>query len=173
MEDSPIDALPESEDSSPAASGLVTVGAIVAVLLGIWCVPIGIYGVVGIVTGKKMVAGLLGALWGYMAVVGTYELLRRKFDRDRGRKYGDQHLLAGTVAVAAGLMISGAVHETMPALAILPALAAIKLANHEHEGKSRSWIHIFVLLTGIAVGVWFHIDGVVGGVILERIAAMP
>lgn len=149
------------------------VGAIIAVLLGIWCVPIGIYGVVGVVTGKKLVAGTLGALWGYMAVAGTYELIRRRNDRERGRKYRDQHLLAGTIAVSTGLMISGAVHETMPALAILPALSAIKQANDGHEGKMLSRIHIVVLLLGIGVGAWFYTDGVIGGVILQKIAELP
>ena len=148
-------------------------GAIIAVLLGIWCIPIGIYGVVGIITGKKLVAGLLGAAWIYMAVVGMYELIRRKFDRERGRIYADQHLLAGTVAVSTGLMISGAMHETMPALAIVPALSAIKQASDGHEKKTLSWIHTAVLVTGIGIGIWFHTDGVIGGAILDKIAAMP
>ena len=120
-----------------------------------------------------MVAGLLGAIWAYMAVVGMYELVRRKGDWDRGRKHADQHLLAGTIAVATGLMISGAVHETMPALAILPALSAIKQAGDGHEGRMLSWIHAGVLLIGIGVGVWFYTDGVIGGVILQKITEMP
>ena len=135
--------------------------------------PIGIYGVVGVVSGKKLVAGLLGAMWSYMAVVGMYELIRRKFDRERGRKYSDQHLLAGTVAVSTGLMISGAIHETMPALAIVPALSAIKQANAGHAGRLLSWIHTAVLLAGIGVGIWFYTDGVIGGVILQKIAELP
>ncbi len=173
MEDPIIDTSPESGESRPTGNGIVNAGAIIAVLLGIWCIPIGIYGIVGVITGKKLVAGLLGALWSYMAVVGTYELIRRKFNRERGRKYRDQHLLAGTIAVAAGLMISGAVHETMPALAIVPALAAIKQANDGHGQKYRAWIHIAVLMVGIGVGGWFYTDGVIGDVILQRIAAMP
>ncbi len=120
-----------------------------------------------------MVASLLVAMWSYMGAVGMYELIRRKFDRERGRKYADPHLLAGTVAVSIGLMISGAEHETMPALAIIPALSAIKQANDGHATKILSWVHIGVLLTGIGVGVWFHIDGVIGSVIMDVIQEMP
>ena len=148
-------------------------GVIIAVLLGVWCVPIGIYGFVGVITGKKVVAGLLGAAWAYMAIVGTYELIRRKNNRDRGRKYADWHLLAGAIAVSTGLMISGAAHETMPALAIVPALSAINQANDGHTGKMFSWIHAAVLAAGISIGIWFYRDGVIGDVILQEIAAMP
>ena len=157
----------------PRGNSIVNSGAIIAVLLGIWCVPFGIYGFIGVITGKKVVAGLLGTAWAYMAIVGTYELVRRKFNRDRGRKYADPHLLAGTVAVSIGLMISGAVHETMPALAIVPALSAIKQANDGHAGKMFSWIHAAVLSAGIGVGIWFYRDGIIGDVILQKIAAMP
>jgi hypothetical protein len=154
-------------------NSIVNSGAIIAVLLGIWCVPLGIYGFIGVITGKKVVAGLLGAAWAYMAIVGTYELVRRKFNRDRGRKYADRHLLAGTVAVSTGLIISGAVHETMPALAIVPALSAIQQANDGHAGKKFSWIHAAVLAAGIGVGIWFYRDGVIGDAILQKIVAMP
>ena len=61
----------------------------------------------------------------------------------------------------------------MPALAIIPALSAIKQANDGHATKIRSWVHIAVLLTGIGVGVWFHIDGVIGSVIMDAIEEMP
>ncbi len=157
----------------PSGNSIVNPGAIIAVLLGIWCVPVGIYGFIGVITGKKLVAGLLGTAWAYMAIVGTYELIRRRYDRDRGRKYADWHLLAGAIAVSTGLMISGAVHETMPALAIVPALSAIKQANDGHTGKMFSWIHTAVLAAGISIGVWFYRDGVIGDVILQEIAAMP
>ena len=157
----------------PRGNSIAIPGAIIAVLLGIWCVPVGIYGFIGVITGKKVVAGLLGAAWAYMAIVGAYELIRRKYNRDRGRKYADRHLLAGTIAVSTGLMISGAVHETMPALAIVPALSAINQANDGHTGKMFSWIHTAVLAAGISIGIWFYRDGVIGDVILQEIAALP
>ena len=173
MEDPLIDTSPESGESRPTGSGIINVGAIIAVLFGIWCIPIGIGGFTDIITGNKMVAGLLVVLWSYMGFFGAYELIRRKFDRRRGRKFRDQHLLTGTVAVSAGLMISGAVHETMPALLIVPALSAIKQADDGRDGKLLSRIHIVVLLAGIGIGIWFHTDGVIGGVILQRIAELP
>ena len=173
MEDPLVDTNPESGESRPTGSGIINAGAIIAALFGIWCIPIGIGGFIDIITGNKMVAGLLVVLWSYLGFVGAYELIRRKFDRQRGRKYRDQHLLAGTVAVSAGLMISGAVHETMPALLIMPALSAIKQANDGHSQKTLSWIHSAVLVAGIGVGVWFYTDGVIGDVILQKIAAMP
>ena len=173
MEDPLIDTSPESGESRATDGGIINAGAIIAVLFGIWCIPIGIGGFIDIITGNKMVAGLLVVLWSYMGFFGAYELIRRKFDRQRGRKFRDQHLLAGTVAVSAGLMISGAFHETMPALLIVPALSAIKQADDGHEGKLLSRIHIAVLLAGIGVGIWFHTDGVIGGVILQRITEMP
>lgn len=108
-----------------------------------------------------------------MAVAGAYELNRRKFNWARGRKYSDGHLLAGTVAVSTGIMISGALHETMPMLAIVPALAAIKQANDGHERKHLSLIHLAITTAGLGVGIWFYIDGVIGGVLLERIGISP
>jgi len=157
----------------PGRTSIVNAGAVIAVLLGIPGFFIGFYGAVGVVTGGKVVAGALGALWGYMAVAGTYELNRRKFDWDKGRKYSDHHLLAGTLAVSTGLMISGAIHETMPALAIVPALSAITQANDGHDKKYLSWIHAAILATGIGIGIWFYIDGIIGNVLLHRIAALP
>lgn len=154
-------------------SSIVNAGAVIAVLLGIPGFFIGFYGAVGVMTGGKVVGGALGAIWGYLAVIGTYELNRRKFDWDKGRKHSDLHLLAGTVAVATGLMVSGAIHETMPALAIVPALSAITQANDGHDKKYLSWIHAVILATGITVGIWFYIDGIIGDVLLERIAALP
>ena len=142
-------------------------------LLGVWCIPIGIYGLIGVITGQKIVAGLLGTAWSYMAVVGTYELVRRKFNRDRGRKFADWHLLAGTIAVSTGLMISGSVDQTLPALVIVPALSAISQASDGHQGKLFTWLHAALLASGIGVGIWMYRDGVTGGAILERIAAMP
>ena len=157
----------------PTRNSIINPGAVIAVLLGVWCVPIGIYGFVGAITGQKIVAGLMATVWAYMAVVGTYELIRRKFNRDRGRRYADWHLLAGSIAVSEGLMISGAIGETMPALAIVPALSAIVQASDGHTGKVLSWLHAAVLAAGIGVGIWFYRDGVIGGAILARIATMP
>ena len=82
-------------------------------------------------------------------------------------------MLAGTIAVSTGLALSGALHETMPLLAIVPALSAIKQANDGHVGKYWSLIHAAVLLTGASVGVWLYMNGVIGKVWLDQIAAMP
>ncbi|MCH7897832.1 MAG: hypothetical protein IIC62_00645 [Proteobacteria bacterium] len=108
-----------------------------------------------------------------MAAVGAYELNRRKFDWVRGSQYADRNLLAGTLAAATGLIISGALHETMPFLAIIPALSAILQANDGHRTKHRALLHISVLLVGISIGVWFYVDGIIGSVLLDRVATLP
>ena len=133
----------------------------------------GLYALAGILSGEKIVAGFLGAMWAYLTVVGAYELNRRKFNWQRGSQRSDPHLLAGTLAASTGLVISGALNETMPVLAIVPALSAIMQANDGHEKKYRSLIHAAVLLPGVVIGIWFYRDGVIGGVIMQNIAAMP
>ncbi len=142
-------------------------------LLGIPSFFIALFGAVGVLTGGKLVAGILGAAWGYLAVAGAYELNRRKFDWARGSQYSDRHLLAGTLAVSTGLVISGAMHQTMPALAIVSALSAVIQANDGHEKKYLSLIHATVLAAGLGVAVWFYTDGVIGKVLLERLEALP
>lgn len=142
-------------------------------LLGIPSLIIGLFAAVGVITGDKLIAGLLGVLWGYLAVAGAYELNRRKFDWDRGRQYSDRHLLAGTIAVSAGLAISGAMHETMPALAVVPALSAVLQANDGHDKRYLSVIHIAVLVVGLSVAIWFYSNGVIGKVWLEQVEAWP
>lgn len=164
---------PERGDGIPSGNFIVNSGAVMAVLLAIPSLFIGLFGLAGVITGQKLVAGGLGAAWGYMAVVGTYELNRRKFNWVHGSKYRDQHLLAGSLAAAIGLAVGGAVHETMPALAIVPALSAIKQANDGHKGKALSLVHAILLLAGIGVAMWLYSNSVTGIVILERIAAMP
>jgi hypothetical protein len=116
---------------------------------------------------------MIATIWSYLAVVGTFELLRRKFDWARGKKYCDRHLLSGTLAVSIGMMISGAFHETMPMLAIVPALSAIKQASDGHETKRLSFVHLAITVAGLSIGIWFYIDGVIGGVLLERIGIPP
>ena len=142
-------------------------------LLGIPSFFIALFGAVGVLTGGKLVAGILGAAWGYLAVAGAYELNRRKFDWARGSQYSDRHLLAGTLAVSTGLVISGAMHQTMPALAIVSALSAVIQANDGHEKKYLSLIHATVLAAGLGVAVWFYTDSVIGKVLLERLEALP
>ena len=142
-------------------------------LLGIPSLIIGIFGAVGVLTGDKLIAGSLGALWGYLAVAGSYELNRRKFDWDRGRRFSDRHLLCGTIAVSAGLVISGAMHETMPGLAIVPALSATIQANDGHEKKYRFLIHAAILAAGLIFAIWIYTNGVIGKVWLEQIEAWP
>jgi len=134
---------------------------------------IGLYGLAGILTGGKLVGGALGALWSYMAVAGAYELNRRKFDWLRGKAYSDQHLLAGTAAVSFGLMISGALHETMPALAIIPALSATLQANDGHEKKFFSLIHAAILIAGIGIGIWFYNGSGIGQILIHKIESLP
>jgi hypothetical protein len=160
-------------DDMPAPNFIVNAGAVMAVLLAIPSLFIGLFGAVGVITGQKLVAGSLGAAWGYMAVVGTYELNRRKFHWERGRKYRDHHLLAGSLAVCIGLAVGGAVHETMPAVAIVPAISAIKQANSGHDGKILSVIHAILLLAGIGAAMWLYPNKDMGLAILERIAALP
>lgn len=140
----------------PGRSTLITVGAVIAVLLAIPGFFIGLYGLVGLLSLKKIVAGALGAVWGYGAVMGTYELIRRKYDRDKWREYADRHLLAGTIAVTMGMIFSGVIRETMPGLAIVPALSAIIQANDGHKRKHRAWIHTAVLATGIGIGIYIY-----------------
>ena len=142
-------------------------------LLGIPSFFIAIFGAVGLITGGKLVAGTMGAAWGYLAVAGAYELNRRKFNWTRGSQYGDQHLLAGTVAVSIGLVISGAMHQTMPALAIVPALSATIQADDGHDSKYLSLIHATVLAAGVGTAIWFYTNGVIGKVLLERFEALP
>jgi len=163
----------EPDVSKPTGGAIVNAGAVIAVLLAIPCVFMGIYGAVGVITGQKLIAGGLGALWAYLAVIGAYELNRRKFDGTRGRKHRDQHLLAGTLAVSSGLVVSGAMHETMPALAIVCAVSAIKQANDGHDRKHLSWIHMAVLVAGMGAGIWFYSRGGYGKELLDRLAALP
>jgi len=143
------------------------------VLLGVPCFFVGLYGIAGVVTGDKLIAGFLGAMWGYMAVAGCYELNRRKFNWLRGKGHADLHLFLGTVAVSLGLAISGAIQESMPALAIIPVLSAIKQANDGHETKYLAWFHAAILATGTGVGIWFYTDGIIGQSLLYRIEALP
>ena len=173
MEDSLIDEIVELDDPRPPGSAIVNAGAVIAVLLGFPSFFISVFGVAGVLTGQKIVAGFLGALWGYMAVVGSYELLRRKYDWVRGYHHRDRHLLAGTLAVSSGLVIGAALHETMPVIAIVPALSAIKQANLGRDNKYLSWIHIGVLAAGVAAAVWFYNDGIIGKVLIERVEALP
>ena len=134
---------------------------------------IGLFGAAGVITGEKLIAGFLGAFWAYLAAVGAYELNRRRFNWTRGSKYCDQHLLAGTVATSVGLIISGAMHETMPGLAMVPAISAIMQANDGHEKKYLALIHSLVLATGIVIAIWFYTNGIIGKVLLERVQALP
>lgn len=172
-EGSQIDESHEPTTIPSTGEGLVTVGAVIAVLLGIPCIFFSLYGLAGVVTGEKLVAGALGALWSYMAVAGAYELNRRKFDWDRGRKRSDLHLLGGTIAVSTGLMLSGAVQELMPVLAIVPALSAIKQAHAGHDTKLLSWIHAGILMLGVVIGIWLYNDKFRGQALLDRLAALP
>ena len=148
-------------------------GAVIAVLLGIPSFFIAFFGAVGFIMGGKLIAGTLGAAWGYLAVAGAYELNRRKFNWTRGSQYSDQHLLAGTLAVSTGLVISGAMHQTMPALAIVSALSAVIQANDGHDKKYLSLIHAAVLAAGLGAAIWFYTHGIIGKVLLERIEALP
>ena len=157
----------------PGRNSIVNAGAVIAVLLGIPCFFIGAYGAVGVISGGKLVGGALGAFWGYLVVIGAYELNRRKFNWDKGRNHSDQHLLAGTVAVSTGLVVAGAINETMPALAIVPALSAVVQANDGHERKHLFWVHAAILTTGIAIGIWFYSNGDIGNVLLQRIQELP
>lgn len=142
-------------------------------LLGIPSVIMGLFAAVNVITGEKLIAGLLGSLWSYLAVTGSYELNRRKFDWARGRQYSDRHLLCGTIAVSAGLAISGAMHETMPALAIVPALSATIQANDGHQKKYRFYIHAAVLAVGLSIAIWFYMNGIIGKVWLEQVDTWP
>lgn len=134
---------------------------------------IGIFGLFGILSGAKLVSGALGAIWGYLAAAGAYELNRRRFDWTRGKKYRDQHLLAGTIAASTGLAVSGALHETMPGLAVLPALSAILQANDGHKKKYVAAVHALILAAGIVAAAWLYSDGVTGKVWLEQLEQMP
>ncbi len=144
-----------------------------SVLLGIPCVIMGLFAAVGFVTGDTLIAGALGSLWGYAAFLGAYELNRRKFDWERGRQHSDRNLLAGTCAVSVGLAISGAMHETMPILAIFPGLSATLQANDGHVRKFRLVIHAAILSTGLVMAIWFYTNGIIGRVWLDSVEAWP
>lgn len=161
------------DESKSTGGAIVTSGAVIAVLLGIPCFFMGVFGAVGVVTGEKLIAGGFGALWGYLAVSGAYELNRRKFDWRRGRELKDQHLLAGTLAVSTGLVIAGAMHEVMPAIAIVCVLSAIKQANDGHDRKYLSLIHAAVLIAGMGAGIWFYRNNEYGKALLDQIEALP
>jgi hypothetical protein len=61
----------------------------------------------------------------------------------------------------------------MPALAIVPALSAIKQASDRREWKVLSLVHAMLLLAGIGAAMWLYSENDTGIVMLERIAAMP
>ena len=134
---------------------------------------IGLFGAIGVITGEKLVVGFLGAVWGYMATTGAYELNRRKFAWSRGSKYSDRHLLAGTLAASVSLVISGGMNETMPVLVIVPALSAIIQANDGHQKRYLALIHAAILFAGVGIGTWFYTDGSIGKVLIDTVAAMP
>jgi hypothetical protein len=171
--DSLINEILEHGQPKPPGNVIITTGAVIAVLLGIPSLIIGIFGLVGVLTGDKVIAGSLGALWGYLAVTGCYELNRRKFDWDRGRRFSDRHLLCGTLAVSSGLVISGAMHETMPGLAIVPALSAMIQANDGHDKKNRVYIHATILAVGVSAAIWIYANGIIGKVWLDQIENWP
>lgn len=173
MENAPLNELPGQDRPTAAANVIITTGAVIAVLLGIPSFFIGLYGAVGVITGNKLIAGSFGAIWGYLAVTGAYELNRRKFDWERGRRFSDRHLMCGTIAVSIGLVISGAMHETMPALALVPAVSAVIQANDGHKRKHRFYIHATILATGIAIATWIYSNGIMGKIWLERIETWP
>jgi len=173
LEGPQINELSEPSEIIPTGNALVNAGAVIAVLMGVPCFFIGVYGVAGIVTGTQLVAGFFGAIWSYLAVAGAYELNRRRFNWSRGSKHSDQHLLAGTIAVALGLAISGAIHETMPVLSLIPALAAMKQANDGHDTKILAWIHGGLLVAGLSVGIWLYRDGLIGQTLLQRVVDLP
>ena len=173
LEELRINEVPEYDQPRASGNVIITLGAVMSVLLGIPCVIMGLFAVVGFITGEKLIAGSLGALWGYAAFVGAYELNRRKFDWERGRQYCDGHLLAGTCAVSVGLAISGAMHETMPILAIFPGLSAALQANDGHQKKYRSVIHAVVLAAGLSLAIWFYTNGIIGKVWLDRVESWP
>lgn len=172
-EDSRIKEVSEQAQAKPPGNVIMSVGAVLAVLLGIPCVIFGLAGIANVLTGAKVIAGLLGTLWSYLAVTGCYELNRRKFDWDRGRRYSDRHLLNGTIAVSTGLVLSGAMHETMPVLAIVPALSAIIQANDGHERKYRFFVHAVILAAGLSFAIWIYANGIIGKVWLERVETWP
>jgi hypothetical protein len=64
-------------------------------------------------------------------------------------------------------------HETMPGLAIVPALSAVLQANDGHDEKYRFFIHATVLAIGICIAIWFYTNGVIGKVWLEKVEAWP
>lgn len=173
MENAPLNELPGQDRPTAAANVIITTGAVIAVLLGIPSFFIGLYGAVGVITGSKLITGSFGAIWGYLAVTGAYELNRRKFDWERGRRFSDRHLMCGTIAVSIGLVISGAMHETMPALALVPAVSAVIQANDGHKRKHRFYIHATILATGIAIATWIYSNGIIGKIWLERIETWP
>lgn len=173
MEECEINESPEDIDSRPPGNFIINSGAVIAALLGFPSLLIGIFGFFGVLSGEKLVAGALGALWGYLAAVGAYELNRRKFNWLRGRKHRDLHLMAGTVAASVGLIISGGLNETMPALVIIPALSALMQANDGHNHKYLALIHAAILIAGISIGIWFYTHGIVGEVLIERVGALP
>lgn len=173
MENAPLNELPGQDRPTAAANVIITTGAVIAVLLGIPSFFIGLYGAVGVITGSKLITGSFGAIWGYLAVTGAYELNRRKFDWERGRRFSDRHLMCGTIAVSIGLVISGAMHETMPALALVPAVSAVIQANDGHKRKHRFYIHATILATGIAIATWIYSNGIMGKIWLERIETWP
>lgn len=172
MDNAPISDLPGQVPPKPG-NAIITTGAVIAVLLGIPSLVIGIYGAVGVITGQKLIAGSFGAIWGYLAVSGSYELVRRKVGWQKGSQHGDRHLLCGTIAVSAGLVISGAMHETMPALAIVPALSAVIQANDGHQRKHRFFVHAAILAIGMSVAVWIYSNGILGKIWLEQISTWP
>jgi xanthine/uracil permease len=164
---------PDIDGTKSTGGAIVIPAAVIGVLLGIPALFMGLFGAINAITGEKIIAGALGALWGYMAVSGAYELNRRKFDWKRGRRQRDQHLLAGTLAVALGLVISGTMHELMPAMAIICVLSAIKQANDGHDHKYLSYLHTAILIPGVVAWAWLYGNNEFGKAILDRIETLP
>ena len=152
--DSPIDTPQEEIQKIAPGNAITTVGTVVAVLFAFPSSFIGINGVITIVSGEGFIGGLVSALWGYGVVVGAYELLRCKFDWERGRKRQNLHLAVGMIAVSIAMIGSAALENILFIFAVFPAIVGVKYAKQRYEKIHVATIYAAMPLVCFSIAIW-------------------
>ena len=150
--------LPLQNRQQPAVKLVTDTGAVVSIFLAVPSQFIGIFGVASMLSGEKIVGGLLGTIWAYFAATGAYELNRRKHNWVKGTRYRTRHLVFGLVAVNAAMIVSGAIHELLFVFALAPGMAAVLHANADTGGRYLFFISAVTVAVALGVAIWLYVD---------------
>ncbi len=171
--DAPIDTPEQEIEKIAPGNALTTVGTVIAVLFAFPSSFIGIYGVITIVSGGSLLAGITSALWGYAVVIGAYELMRCKFDWDRGRKRQNFHLGVGLIAVAIAMVASAALENILFVFAVFPGRVGVNYANERYEKNYVAAIYATLLLLCFSIAVWLYSNEYQARQLAAWIEALP